>query len=237
MSGIFQRGMSWHTYLNLEKDFIDVTRYVALDKNHGGVWSEKIAQLLLLTGSTVDSVFNEMRISPFLEQYEPVIELRQNSKPNIGNYRDVYDPIYHLSSVELRAQYGLADYGMISPFQPFALKNKLEWWEAYNDVKHGFFQKMHKGTLDNVVHALGALFALNVLHKDSQQYLATVGAIHVGDADRKMRFLKNGRDIWNYLKGSYIGRWGGTSFGAWATSEVFIYVFRNDPKPQSQRDQ
>jgi len=237
MSSIFQRGLSWHSYLNLERDFIDVTRYVALDKNHGGVWSDKIAQLLLLTGSTVDSVFNEMRMSSFLEEFKPVIDLRQKSEPNIRDYREVYDPIYQLSNVELRARYGLAEYGIISPFQPFALDKSPEWWNAYNDVKHGFFQNMIKGTLDNLIHALGALFTLNVLHKDSQQYLATTGVIRVGYPDRNMSLLSTGSDIWSFLKGSFVPPWGGTTLEAWATSEVFFYVLGSRPKPQLRSDQ
>jgi hypothetical protein len=57
MSRIFERGMAWHTYLNLEKDFTDTIRYVALDVNNRTVWSEKLAQQLLLTGSILDSIF------------------------------------------------------------------------------------------------------------------------------------------------------------------------------------
>lgn len=53
---------------------------------------------------------------------------------------------------------------------------------------------MRKGTLDNLVHAFGALFTLNVLHKDSEQYLVTSSVIHVGDSDRKQTLLPAGPD-------------------------------------------
>jgi len=231
MSDIFQRGMSWHTYLNLERDFIDITRYVALDRNHAGVWSEKISQLLLLTGSTVDSSFKEMGVSSFLDKFKPVIELQQKPEPNIGDYREAYDPIYQLSGVELRVRYGLADYGKINPFQPFAPKNNPAWWNAYNDVKHGFFQSMDKGTLDNLVHALGALFALNILHMDSKKYLSNTGLIRVGYLDRMMIVPMDRSGIWNYLKNSYIGSRCGAAFDCWVNSAVFLHVFREDTKP------
>lgn len=234
MSAIFQQGMSWHTYLNLERDFIDITRYVALDKDHDKVWSEKIAQLLLLTGSTVDSFFNEMRGSPALPQSKLLSDLQQNPEPNIGNYRDVYEPTYKLSGVELKVSYGLGDYGMINPFRPFEPRSNPEWWNAYNEVKHGFFQSIREATLDKLVHALGALFALNVIHKDSQQYLLSIGVIDVGHFDRKRIFPGGVEDWWGYFKDSFVGFRGSSNFEAWATSEVFTYRFPNVPQIQSQ---
>jgi len=231
MSDIFQQGMSWHTYLNLERDFIDVTRYVALDRDNGGVWSERIAQLLLLTGSTVDSVFYAMRTSTYLPQTEPIDDLRRNLEPHIGNYRDAYEPIYQLSGIELRARYGLSDYGVIMPFQPFAANINPRWWEDYNDAKHEFFQEMCKGTLDNLVHALGALFALNVLHMDSKKYLANTGLIQIGYLGRKMILPMDRSGIWNYLKDSFIGSRCGPAFDCLVNSEVFLHVFRKDTGP------
>jgi hypothetical protein len=227
MSAIFCQGMSWHTYLNLEKDLIEIARYVALDKEHSGVWSEKIAQALLLTGSTVDSFFSEMRRSPVLPQSKLLSDLQQNPLPNIGQYREVYEPIYKLSGVEVRASYGLGDYGTIRPFQPFAPQSNPQWWNDYNDVKHGFFQSMDKGTLDNLVHALGALFALNVIHKDSQQYLLSIGIVNVGHFDGKRSFPGGVHDWWQYFKDSFTGFRGFSNFEAWATSEVFTYRFPN----------
>jgi len=228
MSAIFRQGMSWHTYLNLEKDLIEIARYVALDKEHSGVWSEKIAQALLLTGSTVDSFFSEMRRSSYLPQSKLLNDLQQNPLPNIGQYREVYERIYKLSGVEVRASYGLGDYGTIRPFQPFAPQSYPQWWNDYNDVKHGFFQSMDKGTLDNLVHALGALFALNVIHKDSQQYLLSIGIINVGAFDTKIRYWRNGKSSWPYFKDSFTGFRGGSSLEAWVMSEVFTHRFRND---------
>ena len=58
---IFHRGMAWHTYQNLEKDFIEVTRFIALEKENGGAYSEKMAQLLLLVGSISQLALEEYR--------------------------------------------------------------------------------------------------------------------------------------------------------------------------------
>jgi hypothetical protein len=233
MSAVFQGGAAWHTFENLEKDFVEVTRYVALSPDNDSAWSEKIAQLLLVTGSTVDSVFNEMRTSTLLPQTAGVISLRNNPEPNIGSYRDVYEPLYQLSSVELVAKYGLSDYGTIKPFDPFSPGNNPQWWNIYNEVKHGFFQNMWKAQLRFLVYGLGGLFALNVLHKDSQQYLLKIGALQMGDFDKRFVYWRDPRRGWDAVKNSFVGLHGDVPWDGWVTSEIFLHRFRRDPSAKS----
>jgi hypothetical protein len=228
--------MAWHTYQNLEKDFIDVSRYVALEKKNDGAYSERIAQLLQLTGSTVDSLFFEMRTSPSLAKQKGVADLQQNPEPNIGQYREVYEPIYQLSQVELVAHHGLTNYGTIRPFNPFLPKQYPEWWDAYNEIKHEFFQNWRRGTLGNLVHALGALFTLNVLHKDAQFYLLRRGVIMPVTGHANATYLPTSLStysldpfrVWNVMKRSFIGLPNNATYGAMAFSEVFAHSFRRD---------
>ncbi|MGD0177078.1 MAG: hypothetical protein ABSC50_09675 [Candidatus Bathyarchaeia archaeon] len=233
-SMIFHRGMAWHTYRNLEQDFIEVTRYVALEKENGGAYSERIAQLLLLVGSTVDSVFFEMRTSPSLDGKNGVDELRQNAEPNIGQYREVYEPIYQLSTVGVLAHHGLTNYGTIKPFDPFLPKQSPPWWNAYNDIKHEYYQNWRKGTLDNLVHALGALFALNILHKDAQYYLLQRQVIlMVSGYDEKQIYNFPPLQMYRLMSKSFIGLPHDISWGASASSEVFYHYFRKDPNQEN----
>jgi len=226
---IFHRGMAWHTYQNLERDFIDVTRYVALERENGATYSERIAQLLLLTGSTVDSIFFEMRTSPSLDGKNGVAELRQNPEPNIGQYRDVYEPIYQLSTVGVVAHHGLTNYGTIKPFDPFLPKQSPSWWVAYNDIKHEFYQNWRKGTLDNLVRALGALFTLNVLHKDAQYYLLQTKVIQSVSSSEDQVYNLPLFQVYGLMTRSFIGLPNNVSWGAAASSEVFYHSFRKDP--------
>lgn len=221
--------MAWHTYQNLEKDFIDVTRYVALERENGGTYSEKIAQLLLLIGSTVDSVFFEMRTSHALAGQKGVAGLQQNTEPNIGQYKEVYEPIYELSKVEVFARHGLTNYETIKPFDPFLPKQSPVWWDAYNDIKHEFYQNWRKGTLDNLVNALGALFTLNVLHKDAQYYLLDRGVILSvsGYMDTQVGNLPPFQ-VYDLMKKSFIGLPSNVPWGVVAISEVFSHSFRKD---------
>lgn len=228
MKNIFQRGMAWHTYLNLEKDFIDVTRYVALDRGNRKVWSEKIADLLLLTGSKVDSLFKEMRKSSLLPSSKSLTALRRKSKPNIEDYRLVYEPIHKLSGVKLTAHHGLTNYGVIRPFNPFLPQKYPAWWQAYNKVKHGLFENIRQGTLDNLVHALGALFALNVLHLEGRKYLVMSGVVVMGASAAQRISTCAPTLTWESIRKSFIGVPGNVAADAWASSQVFLHLFRKD---------
>jgi hypothetical protein len=233
MSDVFERGISWHTFLGLENDLIDITRYVALTLDNSSTWSEKIAQLLLLTGSTVDSVFYEMRSSSLLPQTAQVLELARKNQPSIDDYREVYEPLFQLSNVEVEARHGLADYGTIKPFEGFSKNESPVWWRAYNEVKHEFFQNIWKGTLHHLVLAPGGLFVLNVLHKDSQQYLLKKGLIQMGDFDKRFVYWHDYMRGWDALKNSFIGLHGDVSWDAWTTSEIFLHRFRHDRHAKS----
>lgn len=181
----------------------------------------------MLTGSKVDNVFREMRASLLLPETSPLIALRKKPKPNIEDYRKAYEPIYRLSAVEVTAAHGLTNYGRIKPFDPFLPKKYPAWWQAYNRVKHGSYEDMCDGTLDNLVHAVGALFVLNVIHKDSQYYLLQRQVILPvpGYRDEPVRFPAQ---FWNIMQKSFVGLPGDVSYGAIAHSEVFSHAFRRD---------
>ena len=50
------------------------------------------------------------------------------------------------------------------PFKTFSKDQSPDWWNAYNKVKHKWYDKLKVyGTLKNVIEALGGLFILNVL--------------------------------------------------------------------------
>lgn len=51
----------------------------------------------------------------------------------------------------------------------------LEWWDAYNEVKHWDLEKVARGNLANSVNALGAVAVLNVLIGTPGRYTLTFG--------------------------------------------------------------
>jgi hypothetical protein len=86
---------------------------------------------------------------------------------------------------------------------------------------------MHKGTLDNLVNALGGLFALNIIHKDSQLFLVNNGVI-VASLGPKQNEYSVSFYIWEWIKASLVGLPHNIASDVWVKSQIFLHVFRRD---------
>lgn len=234
----FETGKAWFMYVKLESDFIDTTSYVALDNVHCKVWSEKFAELLTRTGDLIDSFFRLMIDSKSLDGETTIASLKTkivteqardaNWFPKIGDFRATFEPIFRLSGVEVEAGYGLTSFGKLYPFKDFD-KQSPSWWEPYNKVKHQIFEEMeNKATLENSINALAALFALNILHKESQRYLVRNTEVILTE------FLR-GKQIEQSLNVSFIGSPNNMpAFKFIARTSLFTHVFRVDPNPNKK---
>lgn len=227
----FERGKAWFMYNRLEREFIETTSYVALETYHGNVWSEKFGELLVRIGDLVDSFFRFMVNSKSLDNEKTVKELRKTIRkkpkwnPDIIDFRTTFNPIFHLSSVEVEADYGLTNYGKLHPFKDFGKKSPL-WWDAYNKVKHEIFEQIEKkATLENTINALAGLFVLNILHKESQEYLIKYQNVIVGDYMKVMSKVT----ILNFFKASKIGIPKAVSgYNYKVAAPLFTHTFRAD---------
>ncbi|UCE96823.1 MAG: hypothetical protein JSV51_04340 [Candidatus Bathyarchaeota archaeon] len=231
----FERGKAWFLYSKLEDDFIRTTPYVALESVHSNVWSERFGELLARTGDLVDSFFRLMVNSKSLDNEIPIKNLRvkiikeQETNPNwfpkINDFRATFNPIFQLSSVEVEADYGLTYYGRLQPFKGFD-KQGPSWWNPYNKVRHEIFEQIEKkATLENAINALASLFALNILHKESQGYLIKYQNVIVCDYMKSMPK----EQILQSFKASKIGipKTVG-SYNFRAATRLFTHTFRID---------
>lgn len=241
----FERGKVWFIYNRLEKEFIETTSYVALEMVHKEVWSEKYGELLIKIGGAVGSFLDLMIDSKSLDNEQKVIELktkiqaeRQKSiakqkkskkkfewNPTMADHRRAFSQVFQLSAVEVEASYGLTNYGKLKPFKGFRTRPPV-WWDSYNKVKHQFFEQIEqKATLQNALGALASLFVLNILHKESQEYLVKYQNVIVCDYMKSMPK----EHILNYFKASKTGvpkRVSGYNFKA--VTPLFTHVFRID---------
>jgi len=227
----FERGKAWFMYSKLEKDFIETTSYVALEIVHGNVWSEKYGELLVRTGDLVDSFFRLMINSESLDNEKPATDLRAkiqverqkdpNWFPKISDFRAAFEPIFQLSSVEVEADYGLTYYGKLQLFKDFDKQNP-SWWEPYNKVKHEIFEQIEKkATLENSINTLAALFTLNILHKESREYLILHTDFISGEYMSKT-------DLKRFLSLSFIGAPHNVVSRFVARTPLFSHSFRSD---------
>jgi hypothetical protein len=190
MDNPFSRGLAWYRYKRLQDEFIDATQYFPFEQKHETIWSEFFSDLLTKVGGSVDGFFRKMLEDSRFDSFSHVPALKSGDRPRDINYfRDFFDPIYQLSTVEVKTAYGLTFYGTCRPFEGFLdpQNDKIpKWWNSYNHVKHGWYENIEEATLKNTVEALAGLFVLNVLHKESQEYLIKYQDVITGEFLDKM---------------------------------------------------
>jgi hypothetical protein len=228
MESPFSEGLAWYRYLSLQDEFINATRYFPFEKAHGQIWSEFFGDLLVKIGNSVDSFFRNMLKDPLFDLFPNVIDLKKKKrKKDINYFRDFFEPIYQLSGAEVVVVYGLTlyDSNLISPFAMFRENKNPKWWDAYNHVKHTWFDCLKEATLESVVGGLGELFLLNVLHKKSQEYLIRYQQVIISDFPETVtQILKL-----DLFKQSMIGvprNW--DSYNFIAQTPLFMHFYRSD---------
>lgn len=185
----FIRGLNWYTYLDLESRLLEISKYITFDQQNQNTWSETLAALLLLFGSSIDTFFRNMESCPCVKN-EPSfkrvsqrVNRRRNKNWTIHDFRNAYEPIYEFSKNDIQVPFGLSSYPdpqhpFIQPFIEFQNPNGIpDWWGTYNGVKHEYYDHLQEATLDRVINSLGGLLLLHGLHKCSQEYLIRIGKI------------------------------------------------------------
>lgn len=142
----------WNYYIDLERELIGISSYVALRNENWKTCSNKIISLLLNIGAEFD----------FLCKI--VCGFNVSERKNISDYANVLlNEIRNLQQVKIEI---LDTDIVIYPFKNWDIQHAkdLFWWEAYNSVKHDRVDNFDKGNLENLINALGALYYLEMYY-------------------------------------------------------------------------
>lgn len=142
----------WNYYLVLEKEFKEIVEFVALRKENLETSSNRITSLLLNAGAEFD--FLCKKVCGFLP----------GSRKNIADYAEsLLKQSRNLQKVEITV---LDSEMSIFPFRNWDKRHAsdLFWWEAYISVKHNRIDNATKGSLENLVNAMGALYYLEMYY-------------------------------------------------------------------------
>ena len=231
MNNPFSRGLAWYRYKRLQEEFINATQYFPFEQKHEAIWSEFFSDFLTRVGSSVDGFFRKMLEDSRFDSFPHVSMLKSSRRRRDINYfREFFDPIYNLSNVEVYTAYGLTFYGACHPFAGFldSQNNRIpSWWNAYNHVKHGWYVNIEEATLKNTIEGLAGLFVLNVLHKESQEYLIKYQDVIRGEFLDKMPQSM----ILKAFNASMIGIPKNLNQKCVAVTPLFMHTFRVDPDP------
>ena len=147
----------WDYYMMLEKDVINITKYIKILPVNYKTCSDEIIKVLL-------SVSAEFEIMCKL-----ICGLDGNSSKNINDYLTFLS-----ENIEKFEEYKIKIKTTKSIIiKPFIIIEKtngpkvtktLSWWRAYNHVKHNRFEKYEEGSFLNLLNSLAALFFLEMYY-------------------------------------------------------------------------
>jgi hypothetical protein len=149
-------------YSSIEDRILETFRFVACNSGNRHAFSYEYASILRDAGSVFGSVMD--RLIRKTEMVSGQLDIRNYRKwlmeLDIPEHRDRIRKIY---SVSVDINYPLQE-KVLLPFRQFSDdKKRLDWWEAYNDVKHSDIDKFHAGNFENALNSVAALSILLAL--------------------------------------------------------------------------
>lgn len=174
----------WQIYLNLENELLDLAKYIYITDQKTkykkgtlitencttqlGTFSPHIADLIVRTCVEIEAISKEL-----------YFEL-DGTKPR--GSKDLYFDTDCLKQIDIKCNsskkivmitcpyFNLNDENNIS-FKPLREAHKqqgTQWEKAYQAVKHDRYSSVSSGTINNFIHALGALYLLNIYFKNQK---------------------------------------------------------------------
>lgn len=162
----------WSVYKNLENELLTLTKYIHFSDKQLSVYSMHIGDLIVRCAIEIEAISKAL--------YE---QLGGNMSPvdSNGNDRDLYfdtDCIDFLEQKWQLSQKKLSITSISAYFEeednlficPLRKANKrgtsgCKWKQAYQAIKHNRLKSLKVATLGNLIHALGALYILNLYYK------------------------------------------------------------------------
>lgn len=139
----------WRYYLVLEQHVQRIEKYVDFTEDNYNTYSVEFISCLIEIGSEVDVVMKD--ICGFSGEERKT--MNDYVTPVLGKYQDI-------RAQEIRVR-GIS----IKPFEKWTTDSpaeSLEWWKAYNGVKHGRNVNYQQANLKNVIYSLAGLFLLEM---------------------------------------------------------------------------
>lgn len=161
----------WKYYLNLENDFLDTEKYVAIDANNKNAFSIEYMKILQMVCSEVDVVAKS-----FCKEIDASFKgdkINQYCKKITMEYADFSKDSVHflLGNIDMTPWSGwtFVEKNTNDGKKKIYSNNPL-WWKNHNEIKHnrtsfkGGKQNYKKANQNNVINALSALFQMEMYY-------------------------------------------------------------------------
>ena len=172
----------WQTYLNLEKEVLEVAKYIYITDeittySRGGLvsshcktqletFSPHIADLLIRTCVEIEAISKELyhkfggtkaRGAKDLFFDEDCLKLIDIKCKTHNKVVMVSCPAFNLTREENLC---------FKPLKEAHKRQGTDWEKAYQALKHDRYSSLSQGTIKKLLHAMGALFLLNIYFKN-----------------------------------------------------------------------
>lgn len=148
----------WSYYLSIERMLEDTRRFVAASYENKNTYSDEFAKIILLSCSEIDSI---LKIICKLKGVE-----KKDSEYNMKLYVQVLSEFKNIREIAYSPD--LSTYIdekalIVYPFKEMDKHKKyggLEWWSAYQALKHNRLESATSGNLYNAVSSVVAHYTL-----------------------------------------------------------------------------
>ncbi|MDA3080244.1 MULTISPECIES: hypothetical protein [unclassified Campylobacter] len=194
----------WASYKNLEDKVLEVANYIQFDDKQSTVYSNYIADLLVMTVMQIESLSKELYRQMNIND-DKELKFDEDCIKFLDDIWEICKKEIFISSNKI-----YFDEIKIAPLKNANKKGKNTWKCAYQAVKHDRKKEITKGNIKNLIFAMGALYILNLYYKyDCESYMeekefdhrlnSEIFAATVSDITTNTNFLDD-ESILNSLK-------------------------------------
>lgn len=192
----------WPVYKNLEKEFLKLADYIHFTDEQLSVYSMHVADLIVRCAIEIEAISKEL-----YAELGGDMELTNTD----GKKRDLY---FDTDCLELLEQkWKLGEKQLIVSAANFYFSNESnkvinplykankrgdkgsKWKTAYQAVKHDRRNSMKKATIQNLLHAIGALYILNLYYKAEK---FDIGRVYMSENNFDSRVGSNIFSVFTY---------------------------------------
>ena len=173
--------MFWQTYLNLEKEFLEVAKYIYITdeityysngaliisscKTQLETHSPFIADLLLRTCVEIEAISKELYfdLNGDKKRGDKDIFFDEDCLKLLDKKYQTHKKVVVVSCsvINLKREGNVC----FKPLREAHKRQGTDWERAYQAVKHDRYSSISQGTVKNLLHAMGALYLLNIYLK------------------------------------------------------------------------
>ena len=162
--------LNWNVYRSLERELLDIADTIHVDDKQLSTYSMRIANLLVRTVIEIESIskelyFREGGVQPAqgndLYFDTDCLALLENKWTLSKKVVMISSPLLYLEDISnLR----------LTPLHKAFKRGHSgsAWKQAYQAVKHDRSGSLNKGSIKHFIHALGALFLLNLYYQEQK---------------------------------------------------------------------